>query len=74
MHSGWNGLGMVFVVALAAGVGAVVLFTLGVVALGRRSVAIQRRRPTLAATAAAGLCFLACAALVLYGLEVIVSG
>lgn len=74
MSIGWSGLGVVFVVALAAGVGVVVLFTLGVVALGKRSLAAGHRGPAFAATATACVCFLACVALILYGLDIIVSG
>jgi hypothetical protein len=74
MNIGWATLGMVFLVALAAGVVVVVLFTLGVVALGKRSTPLGHRGSAIAATATAGACFLACAALILYGLDIIVSG
>lgn len=70
----WNGLGLVFGVALAAGVGVVILFTLGVVALGKRSVTVERKGSAVVATATAGICFLACVALIRYGLDIIVAG
>jgi hypothetical protein len=73
MHINWSGVGEVFMVALAVGVGVVVLFTLGIVALGRRSAAVEQRGPTFASSAAAGLCFLACAVTIGYGLYVIVA-
>lgn len=74
MSISWTVLGTVFLVALAAGVGVVVLFTLGIVALGRRSVLAEQGGPALVATATACACFLACAALILYGLHIIISG
>jgi hypothetical protein len=73
MHINWSALGTVAVVALASGVGVVVLFTLGVVALGKRTAALQRHASALGANATAGLCFLACVALVGYGLYLVVA-
>lgn len=74
MNINGNLLGAVFLVALAAGVGVVVLFTLGVAALGKRTVALHRRESAVGPTISAGLCFAACAALILYGLDIIVAG
>jgi hypothetical protein len=72
MHIGWNALSLVSVVALASSVGVVVLFTLGVVALGKRTVAACRDTAAVSPSVTAGLCFLGCVALVLYGLYLIV--
>ena len=70
MHVNWTALGEVFLVGLAAGAGVVVLFSLGVAALARR--ATTTGRSTVDITVA-GLCFLACAALVGYGIYLIVA-
>ncbi|PRY45100.1 hypothetical protein [Umezawaea tangerina] len=72
MHVNWSALGGVFLVALTAAVGMVVLFSLGIVALDRRSSAVAERRPAGAATATSALCFLACTAVIVYGLYLVV--
>jgi hypothetical protein len=69
----WAALGSVFLVSLAIGVGVVVLFTLGVVALGKQDAALRRRSNTMGAKGTAALCFLACGGLVAYGLYLIAA-
>ncbi|MFC5835304.1 hypothetical protein [Nonomuraea insulae] len=69
----WAALGQVFVVSLAVSVVVVLVFSLGVLALSARQHAQEQR--TGAGTgglAAAVLCFAACAAVVLYGIYLIV--
>lgn len=75
----WSGLGEVALVSIGATVGVVFVFALGVRLLsqrdepdGRPRLAGGRRRPSPLARAVAGLCFLACAAAVAYGLYLIV--
>ncbi|WNV87179.1 hypothetical protein [Umezawaea sp. Da 62-37] len=72
MHVNWSALGEVLLVALTAGVGVVALFSSGIVALDRRTTARADRRPAGVATATSALCFLACAAVVVYGLYLVV--
>ena len=72
MHINWSGLGEVFGIGLAAGVGVVVLFSLGIAGLGRRAEAAANSQSTTVPTVISGLCFLVCAALVGYGLYFIV--
>jgi hypothetical protein len=69
MHINWSGLIEVFLIALIAGVGLVVLFSFGIVALDRRSEPGQSALATTVATA----CFLACAAMVGYGIYLVVA-
>jgi hypothetical protein len=69
----WSALGGVLVVALAVGVGTVGLFSLGIVALDRRATARADHRSAAASTASAALCFLACAAVVAYGIHLVVA-
>jgi hypothetical protein len=66
----WSGLGEVFVIALVAGVGIVVLFSLGLMSLGRRG---QGGSAVGVATAVAAVCFLACVAIVGYGIYLVVA-
>ncbi|QIQ01020.1 hypothetical protein [Streptomyces liangshanensis] len=84
----WSSLGEVAVVSIGATVGVVIVFSLGVRALATReedggparphprpgggSTAYGARRPGAPAMAVAGVCFLACAVAVLYGLYLIV--
>lgn len=78
----WSGLGEVALVSVGATVGVVFVFALGVRILshrdedeepdGRPRLAGGRRRPSALARAVAGLCFLACAAAVAYGLYLII--
>jgi PiT family inorganic phosphate transporter len=68
----WGGAGGM-AVALTVGVGTVGLFSLGIVALDRRTTALADRRPAAAATATPALCFAACAAVVAYGIHPVVA-
>jgi hypothetical protein len=69
MHINWSGLGEVFIIALIAGVGLVTLFSLGIASLGRRSEPGQ----SAVATAVSVVCFLACTAVVGYGIYLVVA-
>jgi hypothetical protein len=69
VHVNWSGLLEVFVVALVAGVGLVALFSLGLTALDRRSA----DGSGAVAIATAVLCFAACAAVVCYGLYLLIA-
>lgn len=72
MHIDWSSLGQVAVVSIGVAAGVVVIFTLGVVALSRHETDIERGdNGTLALTGAA-LCFAACAAVVLYGIYLVI--
>ncbi|MBO2450961.1 hypothetical protein J4573_27955 [Actinomadura barringtoniae] len=74
MHIKWNSLAEVSAVSLVVGVGIVVVFAVGVLALSGRPETETGRasnRITLP-TVAAGLCFLACALITAYGIYLIV--
>lgn len=84
MNIDWAAFGQVFVVSFGASVGVIVLFAIGVTVLSRAPASAGRSDggpDAVAATAssspiaqlAAGLCFLACALTVLFGLYVIIS-
>jgi hypothetical protein len=80
MKIDWAALGLVSVVSLAIGVVVVVLFALGTVGLASRQTTVGGKHdgqgPTLgraAGTAIAGVCFAACAAILIYGLYLIAS-
>jgi hypothetical protein len=80
MSIDWGALGLVCLVSLAIGVIVVVLFALGTVGLTARRTTLGGRHdgegPTLGGTtgtAVAGVCFAACAAILVYGLYVIAS-
>ncbi|WP_431913261.1 hypothetical protein [Nonomuraea jabiensis] len=69
----WDALGQVFVVSLAVSVVVVAVFSLGALAIAARQSAQERGSGTGAGgLAAAVLCFTACAAVVLYGIYLIV--
>ncbi|MFE2432528.1 hypothetical protein ACFXJ5_38155 [Streptomyces sp. NPDC059373] len=71
----WSALGQVTVVSIGATVAVVVVFTLGVLALSRREESTgggSTGGSGAVALAGAGLCFLVCAAAVLYGLYLII--
>ncbi|MCO6010508.1 hypothetical protein NE236_36665 [Actinoallomurus purpureus] len=73
MNIKWTALGEVAVVAFAVGVAIVVIFAVGVLAWSVRPAAgADRRQAGTLATVAAGLCFLACALIVCYGIYLIV--
>jgi hypothetical protein len=68
----WGALGQVAVVSVGVAVVLVVVFTLGVMALSQRDTARRHGRNGTTALTAAGLCFAACAAAVLYGIYLII--
>ena len=72
MHIDWASLGQVAVVSIGVAVAVVVIFTLGVVALSRRETETERGGNGTLALTGATLCFAACAAVVLYGIYLIV--
>lgn len=72
MHIDWSALGEVAVVSIGVAVGVVVIFTFGVLALSQRETDIHRGGNGTAALTGALLCFTACAAVVLYGIYLIV--
>ena len=72
MHIDWASLGQVAAVSIGVAVGVVVIFTLGVVALSRRETDTERGHNGTLALTGAVLCFGACAAVVLYGIYLII--
>jgi ABC-type nickel/cobalt efflux system permease component RcnA len=73
----WSSLGEVAVVSLAVGVAIVVIFAVGVLAWSLRERATSAASGQTAGnapmlTVAAGLCFLACAVIIGYGIYLIV--
>lgn len=72
MEIKWAALGQVFVVSLAVSVVVVVVFSLGVLSMSARQLAQERQAAGGGALAAAVLCFAACAAVVGYGIYLIV--
>jgi hypothetical protein len=73
MQLDWNALGQVAAVSLGVTVAVVVVFALGVLGLARVEDARDASGTGSAAgLAQAGLCFLACAAVVAYGIYLIV--
>lgn len=73
MQLHWSALGEVAAVSFGATVAVVVVFALGVLGLDRVEQGREKGRgtPVLALTQA-GLCFLACAAVVAYGIYLLV--
>ncbi|MBK3565181.1 MULTISPECIES: hypothetical protein [unclassified Streptomyces] len=73
MSVDWNALGEVFAVSVGVTVGVVVVFALGVLGIAQVEAAREQDGGTHAlGFAQAGLCFLACAAVVAYGIYLIV--
>ncbi|WP_338686411.1 hypothetical protein QD712_37135 [Streptomyces acidiscabies] len=73
MHLNWSALGQVAVVSLGVTVAVVVVFSLGVLGLARGpEEGSVDGTATVAGRVQAGLCFLACAAVVAYGIYLIV--
>ncbi|MEW9552446.1 hypothetical protein [Nonomuraea sp. NPDC050783] len=68
----WAALGQVLVVGLAVSVVVMVVFSLGAMALSARQTVRETGSGGTGALAAATLCFAACAAVVLYGIYLIV--
>ncbi|WP_410572126.1 hypothetical protein [Amycolatopsis sp. cmx-4-61] len=73
MHIDWGSLGLVFVVALAAVVVLTSLFSVGVVGLSQRDSAREAGGSGSGPLAGAVLCFALCAAIVGYGIYLIVA-
>ncbi|MEU5377896.1 hypothetical protein [Streptomyces sp. NPDC005968] len=73
MHLDWTALGEVTAVTIGVTVAVVVVFALGVLGIAQVESARERDGGTHAlGLAQAGLCFLACAAVVGYGIYLIV--
>jgi len=72
MHVKWGSLGEVFLVAFGVTTVVVVVFALGILAASARQTAQEHGRSTTAGTAAMAACFAACAAIVVYGLYLII--
>ncbi|MFJ4791039.1 hypothetical protein [Streptomyces sp. NPDC088794] len=73
MNLDWNALGQVAAVSIGVTVAVVVVFALGVLGLARFEGAREDGGGTSTVGAAqAGLCFLACSAVVAYGIYLIV--
>lgn len=72
MNLDWTALGQVAAVSLAVTVAVVAVFALGVVGLARQEGARGEGGTSTLGFAQAGLCFLACAAVVAYGIYLIV--
>ncbi|WP_438289725.1 hypothetical protein [Streptomyces sp. HUAS TT7] len=73
MHLDWSALGKVATVSVGATVALVVVFALGVLGLSQVGAVRARGSGSPApGLAQAGLCFLACAAVVAYGIYLIV--
>ena len=72
MNLDWTALGQVVAVSLAVTVAVVVVFALGVLGLARYEGAREGGGASVPGLAQAGLCFLACVAVVAYGIYLIV--
>lgn len=72
MHIDWASLRQVAVVSVAVAVAMVVLFSLGILVLSHRDTDIDRANTATLALTGALLCFTACAAIVLYGIYLII--
>ncbi|MFJ9820519.1 hypothetical protein ACIRU3_35665 [Streptomyces sp. NPDC101151] len=73
MHLDWTALGQVTAVSIGVTVAVVVVFALGVLGLARVETAREQPGGTSSlGFAQAGLCFLACVAVVAYGICLIV--
>ncbi|RKT52757.1 hypothetical protein [Saccharothrix australiensis] len=73
MKVDWAALGTVFGVSLAVVLGLVVLFSVGLRALSAREEARERGGSVAVPTAAAAVCLVACVAVVLFGIYLIVA-
>ncbi|MFI7386379.1 hypothetical protein [Streptomyces sp. NPDC049813] len=72
MHLDWTALGKVAVVSFGATVALVAVFALGVLGLSQVAAARERGAGAGVSLAQAGVCFVACAAVVVYGIYLIV--
>ncbi|MER7839839.1 hypothetical protein ABTY98_29130 [Streptomyces sp. NPDC096040] len=73
MNIDWAAIGSVFGVSLVVTVGMVALFTLGIKGLSARERATAQGNSAALAVTTAYLCFAACAAVVAYGIHLIVA-
>ncbi len=73
MHIDWGALGIVFVIALGSVVVLTGLFSFGVIGLSQREAAREAGTNGSGPLAGAVICFALCAAIVLYGVYLIVS-
>lgn len=74
MKIDWAALGAVFAVSLVVVLGLVLLFSVALRALSAREAAQEGQRSVVLPTAVAGACLLACVAVVLFGIYLIVAG
>jgi hypothetical protein len=74
MHIDWTALGLVLLISLAATGTLVTLVALGIAALSRRAASSDHGTGTTVPTTAAALCFLGAAALIGYGLYLVIVG
>jgi hypothetical protein len=72
VYINWQALGEVAVVSVGVSVGVVAIFTFGVLALSYRQIETGRGGTGTIMLTGALLCFAACAAIVLYGLYLII--
>ncbi|MER5521286.1 MULTISPECIES: hypothetical protein [unclassified Streptomyces] len=72
MSIDWTSLGQVTAVSIGVTVAVVVVFALGVLGLARYEGAKEQGGTSTVGVAQAGLCFLACLAVVAYGIYLIV--
>jgi hypothetical protein len=70
----WSALGVVFAVSLGVVLGVVVLFSLGVRGLSARGAARELGGSATVPTVVAWSCFAACAAVVGFGIYLVVAG
>lgn len=73
MQIDWSALGIVFVIALGSVVVLTGLFSYGVVGLSQREAARETGASGTGQLAGAVICFALCAAIVLYGVYLIVA-
>ncbi|MFE3164816.1 hypothetical protein [Streptomyces sp. NPDC059224] len=72
MNIDWTALGEVTAVSIGVTFAVVVVFAFGVLGLARYEAAKEHGGTSTVGAAQAGLCFLACAAVVAYGIYLIV--
>ena len=72
MQIAWGSLGQVLLIGLIAGAGSVTVFAVGVLGLSRAATARDSGRTDPLGYGLAALCFLLCAAVVLYGLYLLI--
>ncbi|TDP89075.1 hypothetical protein [Labedaea rhizosphaerae] len=74
MHVNWSGLAIVFGVSMGAVLAMVALFSLGIGGMSMRMTAREREASTRPGTVTATIGFAACAAVVAFGVWVIIRG